>query len=207
MSFQGILSSPMLTLILLFLCKISHHCLFPVVCFVMSDPCDPMDCSPPGSSVHGDSPGKSTGGGCHTLLQGIFPTQRSNPGLLHCRWIVYQLSYQGSPKGWLVRSRIRTHAYREDCDLNVAPKPIDLFPTCTQITCASVCVCVCVCCWGAGVRNSKLIPNKHTDKSSWYFHLVTKGRVWDSKKEFWTTNKKRLWSKTVVTDLQPADYK
>ena len=42
-----------------------------------------MDCSPPGSSVHGDSPGKNTGVGCHTLLQGIFPTQGSNPRLLH----------------------------------------------------------------------------------------------------------------------------
>ena len=37
--------------------------------------CDPMDCSPPGSSVYGDSPGKNTGVGCHALLQGIFPTQ------------------------------------------------------------------------------------------------------------------------------------
>ena len=37
--------------------------------------CDPMDCSPPGSSVHGDSPGKNTGVGCHALPQGIFPTQ------------------------------------------------------------------------------------------------------------------------------------
>ena len=37
--------------------------------------CDPMDGSPPGSSVHGDSPGKNTGVGCHTLLQGIFSTQ------------------------------------------------------------------------------------------------------------------------------------
>ena len=46
---------------------------------------DPMDCRPPGSSVHGDSPGKNTGVGCHALLQGIFPTQGSNPGLLHCR--------------------------------------------------------------------------------------------------------------------------
>ena len=35
--------------------------------------CDPMDCSPPGSSVH--SPGKNTGVGCHALLQGIFPTR------------------------------------------------------------------------------------------------------------------------------------
>ena len=43
---------------------------------------DPMECSPPGSSVHGDSPGKNTGVGCHALLQGIFPTQGSNPGLV-----------------------------------------------------------------------------------------------------------------------------
>ena len=58
--------------------------------------CDPMDCSPPGSSVHGDSPGKNTGVGCHALLQGIFPTQGSNLGLLHCRWMLYGLSHQGS---------------------------------------------------------------------------------------------------------------
>ena len=44
--------------------------------------CDPMDCSPPGSSVHGDSPGKNTGVGFHALLQGIFSTQGWNPGLL-----------------------------------------------------------------------------------------------------------------------------
>ena len=98
---------------------------------------DPMDCSPPGSAVHGDSPGKNTGVGCHALLQGIFPTQGLKPrapalqaeslpseppgksmntgvgslsllqgifltkklnwGLLHCRWILYQLSHLGSP--------------------------------------------------------------------------------------------------------------
>ena len=45
---------------------------------------DLMDCSPSGSSVHGDSPGKNTGVGCHALLQGIFPTQGLKPGLLHC---------------------------------------------------------------------------------------------------------------------------
>ena len=103
--------------------------------------CDPVDCSLPGFSVHGDSPGKNTGMGCHallqgifptrwkgtgikarspallvdsllseppgkpmntrvgslSLLQGIFPTQESNQGLPHCRQILYQLSYQGSP--------------------------------------------------------------------------------------------------------------
>ena len=44
-----------------------------------------------------DSPGKNTGVGRHSLLQGIFPTQALNPGLLHCRWILDHLSYQGSP--------------------------------------------------------------------------------------------------------------
>ena len=44
-----------------------------------------------------DSPGKNTGVGCHAFLQEIFPTQESNPGLLHCRQILYQLSYEGSP--------------------------------------------------------------------------------------------------------------
>ena len=58
--------------------------------------CDPMDCSLPGSSVHGDSPGKNTGGGCHAVLQGIFLTQKSNPGLPHFRQTLYRLSHQGS---------------------------------------------------------------------------------------------------------------
>ena len=58
---------------------------------------DPMDCSSPGSSVHGHSLGKNTRGGCHALLHGIFPIQGSNPGLPHCRQILYCLSHQGSP--------------------------------------------------------------------------------------------------------------
>ena len=45
--------------------------------------CDPVDCSPSGSSVHGIFPGKSTGVGCHFLLQGIFLAQGSNLCLLH----------------------------------------------------------------------------------------------------------------------------
>ena len=43
-----------------------------------------------------DSPGKDTGVGSLSLLQGIFLTQGSNPGLLHCSWILYCLSHQGS---------------------------------------------------------------------------------------------------------------
>ena len=58
---------------------------------------DPMDCSPRGVSVHGDSPSKNTGVGSHVLLQGVFPTQGSNPDLSNCRWILYHLNHQGSP--------------------------------------------------------------------------------------------------------------
>ena len=60
--------------------------------------CNSMDCSPSGSSVHGDSLVKNTRVGCHALLQGIFLTQESNPGLPHCRWIFYHLSQQRSPR-------------------------------------------------------------------------------------------------------------
>ena len=67
-------------------CLVAQSCL---------TPCDPMDCSPPGSPVHGDSPGKNTGVGCHAVLQSFFPTQGSNPGLLHCSQIVYYLNHQG----------------------------------------------------------------------------------------------------------------
>ena len=51
-----------------------------------------------------NSPGKNTGMGSHSLLQGIFLTQGSNPGLLHCRQILYQLTHQGSLQLWLYRT-------------------------------------------------------------------------------------------------------
>ena len=58
---------------------------------------DARDCSPPVSSVYGDSPGKNTGVGGHALLQRIFLTQESNAGLLQCRQTPEPLSHQGSP--------------------------------------------------------------------------------------------------------------
>ena len=70
----------------LFLFSILFH--YSLLCLVIQSCltlCDPMDWGPPGSSVHGDSPGKNTGVGWHALLQGVFPTQGSNPGLPHCR--------------------------------------------------------------------------------------------------------------------------
>ena len=70
-------------------------CLVTQFCLTLSDP---MDCSLPGSSVHRDSPGKDSGVGCPALLQRIFLTQGSNPGLPRCRQILYHLSHQGSPR-------------------------------------------------------------------------------------------------------------
>ena len=77
-----------------------------VLCLVaQSHPtlCDLMDCSLPGFSVRGDSPGKNTGVGGHALLQGTFPTQGSKLGLLHCRQILYCLGHQ------------EAHKYRNKC--------------------------------------------------------------------------------------------
>jgi len=45
-----------------------------------------------------NSPGQNTRVGSISLLHGILPTQRSNPGLLHCKWIIYQLSHKGNPR-------------------------------------------------------------------------------------------------------------
>ena len=66
-------------------------CLVTQLCLTL---CDPMICSSPGSSVHGDSPGKNTGVGCHSLLWEIFLIQRLNPGHLYCRQILYHLSHR-----------------------------------------------------------------------------------------------------------------
>ena len=59
--------------------------------------CNLEDCSPLGSSVHRDSPGKKSGVGCHGLLQGIFPTQGLNPHLLHWQADSLPMSHQQSP--------------------------------------------------------------------------------------------------------------
>ena len=77
--------------------------------------CSPMDCSSWGSSVHGDSPGKNTGVGCHALLQGIFPTQGSNPHLLcllHTQVILYLCHHVGSPMPSIV--------LKDSCDIHAA---------------------------------------------------------------------------------------
>ena len=64
---------------------------------VMSDSSRPHGLQPTRLLCLWDFPGKSTGVGCHCLLQRIFLTQGSNPGLPHCRQMLYHLSHQGGP--------------------------------------------------------------------------------------------------------------
>ena len=56
-----------------------------------------MDCSPPGSSVLGIFQARILAWVAIFISRGIFPIQGLNPGLLHCRQILYRLSYEGSP--------------------------------------------------------------------------------------------------------------
>ena len=72
-------------------------------CSVMSNSLRPHGLYSPWNSL-----GQNTGVGSHSLLQGIFPTQESSQGLLHCRRILYQLSYQGSPCPWVNLSGLQS---------------------------------------------------------------------------------------------------
>ena len=70
--------------------------------------CQPLShgttfCDPTRLLCPQNSPGKNTGVGSHSLFQGIFLTQGSNPGLLHCRQILYCLSYQGRPSNAILK--------------------------------------------------------------------------------------------------------
>ena len=70
-----------------------------------------MDFSPPGSSVHGILQAKYWGG-LPFCLQGVFPAQGLNLDLLHCRQIIYRLSYQGRPSERIVKTcSLRHHPY------------------------------------------------------------------------------------------------
>ena len=71
--------------------------------------CDPMDCSLPGPSVHGDSTGKSTGVVCHLLLQGNLPDQGSN---LHLLWLLH----------WQAGSLPLAPPGRKDCYIHALKK-------------------------------------------------------------------------------------
>ena len=85
-----------------------------------------MDCSFPGSSVHANSPGKNTGVCSCSLLQGIFPSQGSNPGCIHCRQTLYHPSHQGSSVvSFLSVLILSVSLLCHLLDLSCAPTPCD----------------------------------------------------------------------------------
>ena len=75
-----------------FICESSS-----VSCSVVSDYLQPHELEPTRLLCPWNSSGKNTGVNCYSYLQGIFQNQGSNPGLLHCRQILYRLSHQGRP--------------------------------------------------------------------------------------------------------------
>ena len=90
---EWLVFTPMTMLSVLFVCCWS------VSCSVVSDSFRSHGLWPMKFLCPWNFPGKDTGVACHSLLQRIFPTQGLNPGLLHCRQILYHSSHQGSP--WL----------------------------------------------------------------------------------------------------------
>ena len=91
---------------------------------------DPLQ--PHGLQCPWNSPGQNTGMGTHSLLQGIFPTQGLNPGLLHYRRILYQLSHKGSPR------TLEWVAYPFSSGSS-QPRNVDTY------TCVCVCVYIYIC--------------------------------------------------------------
>ena len=80
-----------------------------LVCSVLSDSLGTHGLYPSRLLCQWDSPGKNTGICCHSLLQGIFLTEGSNPGLLHCRQILYHLSHQG--RAFLLKKKEHKNAH------------------------------------------------------------------------------------------------
>ena len=90
---------------------------------VVSDSLWPHGLQPARLLCPWDSPGKKSGVGCHSLLQGIFPTQELNQGLLHCRQILYWLRQQGSPNtyslGYVFANTWHTQIFKISVNLMV----------------------------------------------------------------------------------------
>ena len=96
---------------------------------------------------------QDAGVGCHALLQGIFPTQGSNPGLPHCRWILYRLNQEGSPRilEWVAypfsrgtsqpryRNRVSWIAGRILHQLSYQRRPVNLFSSVQSLSRVRLC--------------------------------------------------------------------
>ena len=88
-----------------------------VLLFIFEHECESLSVVSDSLQLHGlyspwNSPGQNTGVGSLTLLQGIFPTQESNPGLPECRQILYQLSHKGSPRREQCSFKFLSHYFK-----------------------------------------------------------------------------------------------
>ena len=89
-----------------------HVCMCAQSCLTL---CDPMDCSPPGSSVHGILQARILEWVAISFLQGSFPTQGSNPGLLHWQVDSLPLSHLGSP--YLYHNFLKKTLNHQSCSI------------------------------------------------------------------------------------------
>ena len=124
--------------------------------------CKPTDCSPPGSSIHGILQARILEWVAMPSCRGLFPTQGSNPGLPHCRWILYHLSHQESPTQLLKR-------------INDSPRytdqvgeSIDFDHKATELVCAICFLGGCVC----GYVMCPFVAN-HTTVAERFKSLIT----------------------------------
>ena len=128
-----------------------------------------MDCNLSGSTVHGDSPGKSIGVGFHALLQEIFPIQGPSPGLPHCRQILYHLNHQGSPSWSLGDANSWFHIWKNNFLISQLSSVTQLCPT------------LCDPLWTAASRASKPSPTpracSNSCSSSWWCHPTISSSV------------------------------
>ena len=145
-------------------------------CFSRVQLCDPRDCSPWGSSVHGDSPGKNTGVGSHFLLRGIFPTQVSYVSCIS-RQILYQYSVNvafictGKPK----------KKKKKSVTCFIAVLTLLQWPA-TQFTIFPVSACIQPWCWWGtsaalvrGVRGNSFVKGAmgwHLNGATWMEYFM-----------------------------------
>ena len=131
------------------------------MCLVASDPVTPWTVACPWNS-----PGKNPGGACHALLQGIFPTQGSKPGLRHCRQILYHLGHQGNP------NRMKFRAINQ---MEIPNSHFLSQITCTQLT------------WGLPKRKMKKKQTKNREnlkKQTRILFFPTSQRILSLEKHF-----------------------